>query len=364
MLEPRKFVAGSAQGMLSPTGRCHAFDVAADGFVSGEGCAVVLLKRLPDALRDGDRILAVVRGTAANQDGHTVNIATPSAARADRGVPGGVGRGGRGRPHASAWSRRTAPAPRSVTRSNTPAWPRFTASTAPARSASVKTNFGHTQSAAGALGLMKAILALQHGVVPQNLHFTRLPDELAQIDTKLFVPQEITPWPHERSPAPTGGGVVVRAVGNQRARHPGAGSRDRRSRAPRRISRIGRRRHRCCSRCRPPRPTNCAAPPAGWPTGCRHTTTWRCRIWPTPWRVGVRTARCAPPSSPSSRPELTEALREVADGDTPYQAAVGQRRPGSGVGVLRAGFAVGRRWALTCWRPNRCSPPPSRRSSR
>ena len=64
--------------MLSPTGRCHAFDVAADGFVAGEGCVVMLLKRLPDALADGDRILAVIRGTAANQDGHTVNIVTPS----------------------------------------------------------------------------------------------------------------------------------------------------------------------------------------------------------------------------------------------------------------------------------------------
>ncbi|HYJ54838.1 MAG TPA: polyketide synthase, partial [Mycobacterium sp.] len=78
ILDPRKYVAGSAEGMLSPTGRCHAFDVAADGFVSSEGCVVVLLKRLPDALRDDDRILAVIRGTAANQDGHTVNIATPS----------------------------------------------------------------------------------------------------------------------------------------------------------------------------------------------------------------------------------------------------------------------------------------------
>ena len=65
----------------------------------------------------------------------------------------------------------------------------------PCALASVKTNFGHAQSASGALGLMKAILALQHGVVPQNLHFTRLPDEMARIDTKLFVPQEITPWP-------------------------------------------------------------------------------------------------------------------------------------------------------------------------
>ena len=78
LLEPRKLAAGSAQGMLSATGRCRAFDVAADGFVSSEGCAVVLLKRLPDALRDGDRILAVVRGTAANQDGRTASLATPS----------------------------------------------------------------------------------------------------------------------------------------------------------------------------------------------------------------------------------------------------------------------------------------------
>ena len=122
-----------ASACCLPTGRCHAFDVAADGFVAGEGCAVVLLKRLPDALRDGDRILAVMRGTAANQDGHTVNIVTPS--RTHRSRP--IGRRWPRRtstPAPSAWSRRTAPAPRSATRSNTPAWPRCTASTGRARS--------------------------------------------------------------------------------------------------------------------------------------------------------------------------------------------------------------------------------------
>ena len=78
MLDPRKYIAGTAAGHLSPTGRCRAFDAAADGYVGGEACAMVLLKRLPDALRDGDRILAVIRGTAVNQDGATVNISTPS----------------------------------------------------------------------------------------------------------------------------------------------------------------------------------------------------------------------------------------------------------------------------------------------
>src|SRR6478735_8885300 len=78
LLEPRKSAGGSAAGMLSPTGHCHAFDVNADGFVTGEGSVMMLLKRLPDAMRDGDRILAVVRGVGTNQDGHSVNIQTPS----------------------------------------------------------------------------------------------------------------------------------------------------------------------------------------------------------------------------------------------------------------------------------------------
>jgi polyketide synthase 5 len=194
MLDPRKFVSGSALGIGSPTGRCRAFDAAADGFAFGEGSVVVLLKRLPDALRDGDRILAVLRGTAAYQDGHTVNIATPSltaqvatyraalaAAGVDAGTVGMVEAHGPGTPVGDPIEYASLAELYGLDR--------------PCALASVKTNFGHTQSASGTLGLMKAVLALQHGVVPRNLHFTRLPDDLARIETQLFVPQANTPWP-------------------------------------------------------------------------------------------------------------------------------------------------------------------------
>lgn len=86
---------------------------------------------------------------------------------------------------------------------------------------SVKTNFGHLQSASGPLGLMKTILALRHGVVPQNLHFCRLPDQLAEIDTELFVPQANTSWP-DNTGQPRRCGFLVWNVGYQRACHLGA----------------------------------------------------------------------------------------------------------------------------------------------
>jgi polyketide synthase 5 len=193
LLEPRKVAGGSAAGMLSPTGRCHAFDESADGFVSSEGCVVMTLKRLEDAVADGDRILAVIRGTAANQDGRTVNIATPSAdaqvsvyralvaADVDAATVGLVEAHGTGTPVGDPLEYASLAQVYGTDR--------------PCALGSVKTNFGHAQSAAGALGVMKAVLSTQHGVVPRNLHFTRLPDDLARIDTELFVPQASTVWP-------------------------------------------------------------------------------------------------------------------------------------------------------------------------
>ncbi len=206
MLDQRLYASASGQGMLSPTGRCHAFDVQADGFVRAEGCGVVMLKRLDDAQRDGDRVLAVIRGTASNQDGRTDNILTPSegaqvavfrSALANAGVdPATVGMmegHGTGTPVGDTIEYSSASS--------------VYGHAGPCALTSVKSNFGHAESAAGVLGLMKAVLAVQHGIVPRNLHFNRLPDHLAKIKTGLFVPQENTAWPVDPSVSPRRAGV-------------------------------------------------------------------------------------------------------------------------------------------------------------
>jgi len=322
-LDPRKWSAGSAEGMLSATGRCRAFDVAADGFVGGEGCVMMLLKRLPDAQRDGDRILAVIRGTAANQDGRTVNIATPSrpaqvaayrealaAAGVDAGSVGMVEAHGTGTPTGDPVEYASLAEVYGVG--------------GPCALASSKTNFGHTQSASGALGLMKAVLALEHGVVPQNLHFTRLPDEMAQIATNLFVPQANTPWP-TNGHAPRRAAVSAYGISGTNAHaileqapetpeinadHNGEAaaamtdpqlialsstSADELRRTAGRLADWVRAHH------------DVALPDLAYTLARRRA------------HRPVRTAVIA-----GSQLELTEALREVAEGDTPYQAAVGR----------------------------------------
>ena len=194
MLDSRLYASASGQGMLSPTGRCHSFDVEADGFVRAEGCGVVMLKRLDDAQRDGDRVLAVIRATASNQDGRTENILTPSgdaqvavfrsalaAAGVDAATVGMVEAHGTGTPVGDTIE---------FTSMST-----VYGTGGRCALTSVKSNFGHAESAAGVLGLMKAVLAVHHGIVPKNLHFNQLPEHLAAIETGLFVPQEAADWP-------------------------------------------------------------------------------------------------------------------------------------------------------------------------
>ncbi|WIM90159.1 sulfolipid-1 biosynthesis phthioceranic/hydroxyphthioceranic acid synthase [Candidatus Mycobacterium wuenschmannii] len=194
MLEPRLNASMSAIGMLSSTGRCQSFDTKANGFVRAEGSAMVLLKRLPDAIRDGDRVLAVIRGTATNQDGRSDTITMPSmdaqvaayrsalkASGVEAASIGMVEAHGTGTPVGDPIEFRGLAEVYGVD--------------GPCALASVKSNLGHTESAAGTVGLIKAILAVQHGAIPRMLHFTELPEDLARIDTNLFVPQDLTAWP-------------------------------------------------------------------------------------------------------------------------------------------------------------------------
>ena len=200
MLVPEAAVSASGLGMLSPTGRCRPFDQAADGFVRSEGCGVVLLKRASDALADGDRILAVIKGVASNQDGRTETITMPStaaqvavhqAALADARVEpetvGLVQAHGTGTPIGDPIEFRALAEV-------------YGRGDNRCAVSSVKSNIGHTESAAGAAGLITAVLALQHGVVPGTLHLNELNNEVSSLPTQLFVPGEMTPWPDERRP--------------------------------------------------------------------------------------------------------------------------------------------------------------------
>ncbi len=321
MLEPRRSASASAGGMLSGTGHCHAFDTKADGFVTGEGCVVLLLKRLADAQRDGDRVLAVIRGTAANQDGHTTNITMPSgdaqaavyrAALAASGVDpktvGLVEAHGTGTPVGDPIEYASLAEVYGVDR--------------PCVLGASKTNFGHTQAAAGALGLMKAVLAVQHGIVPKNLHFEALPEEIAQIRTGLFVPQETTPWPandvNPRRAAVSAyglSGTNVHAIVEQA---PGTVLRNGATIATGREGALLF--PLSASSAEALRDT--AGRLADWIDAHASELTMADVAYTLSHRRGHRPVRTAVLAGTTS--ELVEALREVAAGDTPYQEAAGK----------------------------------------
>ncbi|MFD5028608.1 SDR family NAD(P)-dependent oxidoreductase [Streptomyces sp. NPDC058373] len=194
-LGPEGVIAPALWGVFSPTGRCHAFDAGADGYVRGEGCGVVVLKRLSDAARAGDRVLAVVRGTAVNQNGRGTRLSAPSEpaqidlyrlalerAGVEAGDVGMVEAHGPGTAVGDPIEFAAVAAVYGKGRDR-------------CALGSVKTNIGHTEPVSGVAGLLKAIASLRHGMVPASLHFNSWNPQIDPSGTRLFVPTDTTEWP-------------------------------------------------------------------------------------------------------------------------------------------------------------------------
>ncbi|MEU6083853.1 SDR family NAD(P)-dependent oxidoreductase [Streptomyces sp. NPDC047108] len=174
LLSPAVTSSFEQAGALAPDGRCKAFDASADGIARGEGCGVVVLKRLDDAVRDGDRVLALVRGSAVNSDGRSAGMVAPNPAAQQallRAATSDAGVGPTDIDYVEAHGTGTllgdpieASALSAVLGAERPA-------ERPLLIGSVKSNVGHLEGAAGITGVIKTVLSLHHGTLPASLHF-------------------------------------------------------------------------------------------------------------------------------------------------------------------------------------------------
>jgi acyl transferase domain-containing protein len=177
MLAPNFTIAASQGGFLSPTSTSHPFDASANGYVRGEGSGIVVLKRLADAVREGDRIYALIRGTAVTQDGHTNGITVPngeSQQLAMRNALAEAGVAASGIQYVEAHGTGTAVGDPIEANAIGEVYGRGSGRPRGERCvmSSAKANIGHLEAAAGAASLIKAVLCLTHGQVPPQIHLT------------------------------------------------------------------------------------------------------------------------------------------------------------------------------------------------
>ncbi|WP_193097123.1 MULTISPECIES: polyketide synthase, partial [unclassified Streptomyces] len=197
-MSPQYFQLGSRLRSFSPTNALRPFDSAADGFVPGEGVVTVVLKPLRAALRDGDRIRGVIKGTAVNHGGRTSGLTVPSsaaqqsvisAALADAGVS--VESIGLVEAHGTGTSLGDPIEVEGLTR----AWRAVTDRSQFCAIGSLKGNVGHLEPAAGLAGLVKVLLSMERGVVPPSLHVVRPNDHIRFEDTPFYLADRVMEWP-------------------------------------------------------------------------------------------------------------------------------------------------------------------------
>ncbi|HSK63450.1 MAG TPA: type I polyketide synthase, partial [Pyrinomonadaceae bacterium] len=207
--ECRMALAGGVNLILSPVaniylsqlrtfasdGRCKAFDDRADGYVRGEGCGVVVLKRLSDALADNDNVLAVIRGSAVNQDGRSAGMTAPNGPAQEAVIRGAL-------MDAEMDAREVSfvEAHGTGTSLGDPIEIRALAAVfdegreRPLMIGSVKSNLGHLEAAAGIAGLIKLVLTVQHGEIPKQLHFSEPSSYIPWKDLRVAIPRERMRW--------------------------------------------------------------------------------------------------------------------------------------------------------------------------
>ena len=185
-------------GMLSPGGQCKTFDAAADGFVCGEGCGLLVLKRLSEAQADGDRIWAVIRGSAVNHDGASQGLTVPSGPSQELAMEEALARAG-----LSPTDVDYLEAHGTGTKVGDPIELKAAASVLgrgrtkddPLLIGSLKTNIGHPGCAAGVAGVIKSVLAMTNGVIPRHLHFNNPTPEVDWDRLPLRVTDVMMDWP-------------------------------------------------------------------------------------------------------------------------------------------------------------------------
>ncbi len=197
ILAPELLINFSRSHMMAADGRCKTFDASADGFVRAEGCGVLLLKRLVDASTDGDNILAVIRGTAVNQDGRSSGLTVPNGSAQQEVIRSALRNAsvdprevGYVETHGTGTSLGD---PIEVHALNA-VYGEGRLRENPLALGSIKTNVGHLETAAGVAGLMKTVLILMHGEIPPHLHLKNLNPHIAWNDMAVSIPTVCTPW--------------------------------------------------------------------------------------------------------------------------------------------------------------------------
>ncbi|MGK7875122.1 MAG: SDR family NAD(P)-dependent oxidoreductase [Xenococcaceae cyanobacterium] len=198
MLSPEVTIGFCKLKALAADGRCKTFDASADGYVRGEGCGIVILKRLSDAVADGDNILAVIRGSAVNHDGKSNGLTAPNGSAQEALLEQALKNAGV-KPneiqYVEAHGTGTSLGDPIEVLALGKVLGQNRSTNEFLKIGSVKTNFGHLEGAAGVAGLMKVVLALQYQQIPPHLHLTNPNPYIPWEKLPIAVPTQLTPFP-------------------------------------------------------------------------------------------------------------------------------------------------------------------------